>query len=509
MKVLSCEQTRELEQKAVEAGTSYLALMENAGGAAARFLIKKDRVSEKNVVVLCGRGNNGGDGFVIARLLSEKGAKVTAVLVQGHPGTEISKEMYERMKETPTQILYWPEDSFRITNMVKQADFLVDAIYGIGFHGSISSELFPLLDAVEASRAHILAIDVPSGAQGDSGAVEGRCIYAQDTITFSTLKPVHLLQPAKSYCGKVTVAPVGITAQLIDAQESFFQTTEIEEVKKIFSPRKEDSNKGSFGTLFSLCGSSGMAGAAIMSAAAALRCGVGLLNLAIPAQLYPIAASRLLEPVYTILEDSPCGLLPLNKTKIEKALKRATACLIGCGLGSGSATASLIYDLLSRLQIPVVLDADGINAVAANIDILKAVQVPLIMTPHPGEMARLLNTSVADVQANRLSYSKKFAQKYHVILVLKGSGTVIAAPDGKTYMNLTGNPGMATGGSGDVLAGMIASFLAQGTEPFQAAVCGVYLHGLAGDRCAQKFSQRAMLPTDIIAELPSLFSQFE
>lgn len=277
---------------------------------------------------------------------------------------------------------------------------------------------------------------------------------------------------------------------------------------EMIKPRRADSNKGDYGRLLCACGSEGMAGAAVMSAKAALRCGVGIVDVALSHKIYPIVASQIAEPVFTLLDISPTGeLLPAGAASLRSSLLKASACLVGCGLGSSAAARAVVYNLLNTAQVPLILDADGINIIAENINVLKTVRVPLILTPHPGEMARLLKTTVADVQANREKYAEKFAAQHNVILVLKGAGTLVAAPDGRLYKNSTGNPGMAKGGSGDVLAGMIASFAAQGIEPFSAAAGAVYLHGLAGDRCAQKLSQCAMLPTDMIDTLPELFSQ--
>lgn len=274
----------------------------------------------------------------------------------------------------------------------------------------------------------------------------------------------------------------------------------------LLKPRDPESNKGDYGRLLSVCGSEGMAGAAAMSALSALRCGAGIVECALPRSIYPIVAALAPEAVFTLLElDGSGALTPAAREALRSALSRASACLLGCGIGQGPAAREAVKLLLSETRVPLVLDADGINLAAGNIDVLKTARAPLILTPHPGEMARLLHTTAAGVQENRERYARSFAREYGVILVLKGAGTLVASPDGRLYRNATGNPGMARGGSGDVLAGMIASFAAQGIDPFSAAAGAVYLHGLAGDRCAAALSQSAMLPTDLIAELPGLF----
>ncbi len=282
----------------------------------------------------------------------------------------------------------------------------------------------------------------------------------------------------------------------------------LERARAMLHPRDPESNKGSYGRLLCVCGSEGMAGAAIMSTRAAVRCGAGIVDAALPHAIYPIVASQVCEPVFTLLELSGEDVLTQQgEEALRSALQKASSVLIGCGLGKSAASHRLVRVVLEDSSVPVVLDADGINIVSENIDILKTARVPLILTPHPGEMARLLKTEAAEVQKNRETYAREFAKRHRVILVLKGAGTLVAAPDGRLYRNLTGNPGMAKGGSGDVLAGMIASFAARGIEPFEAASCGVFLHGLAGDRCARKYSQTAMLPTDLIDTLPELFRE--
>lgn len=510
MKVLNSAQSKSLEKSAVDAGTDYLQLMENAGTSAVRFLSKKFDLAQKHVVVLCGKGNNGGDGYVAARHLTELGALVVVVLVEGLPKTDISQIMYSRLQNTAVKTVSYSENPEMIPLLLNTADYIIDAIYGTGFHGSVSQNLFPLYSAVQNSVGVIIAFDIPSGANCDTGAVEGSCIEADYTISFSTLKNGHLIQPSQSFCGQVVVVPIGIDANLIFEQESTLEVTEFDEVKSMLPSRNPVSNKGNYGRLLCVCGSEGMAGAAVMSAKAAVRCGAGIVNVALPRSIYGIVASHTAEPVFTLLDTCQNEeLTPDSKEAFLAALSHASACLIGCGLGRSRAAASVLNELLSDSGVPLIIDADGINILARNINRLGTVGVPVVLTPHPGEMARLLNTTVQDVQAHRLEYARRFAAEHNVILVLKGAGTIIAEPNGMTHLNMTGNAGMAKGGSGDVLAGMIASFIAQGIEPAKAATGAVYLHGLAGDRCAEQFSQAAMLPTDMIEMLPKLFLEIE
>lgn len=495
MKVFDVGETRLLEQEAVEQGMEHLQLMENAGGAAVRFLMKKYSLSGKTVAIFCGKGNNGGDGFVAARLLSEQGAAVVVVLVQGLPATEDAKAMLARLRGYPVKIHNTGVLTEPVTILLATADFILDAIYGTGFRGTLPEELSPLIDAVNRSPATVVALDIPSGACCNNGEVEGNCVRAQYTIAFTVRKPGHLIAPAQLYCGQVIAVPIGISSERIERQETKLQTIEESQVRRALPVRDPQGNKGTFGRVVCLCGSEGMSGAAFLSAAAAARCGAGLVEAVLPRSIYPIVAARLPEAVYTLREE----------TDLRAPLKRASACLLGCGLGQEPHTEELFLSVFESLEVPFVCDADGINFLAKHKDVWKRRKAPAVLTPHPGEMARLMETTVKDIQEHRLRYARKFAQDRQVVLVLKGANTLIAVPDGRVWINTTGNSGLAKGGSGDVLAGMTASFLAQGLQPEAAAVAAVWLHGTAGDRCAKRLSQTAMLPTDLLEELPFLF----
>jgi NAD(P)H-hydrate epimerase len=281
------------------------------------------------------------------------------------------------------------------------------------------------------------------------------------------------------------------------------------DIRACFTPRSTDTHKGTFGHVLAVCGSVGMAGAAILSARAALRCGAGLVTVALPYSIYPIVAGAVPEAVFLPLPETEKGVLDISALPLLcDALNGKTALLIGCGLGKGDTVTEIVETLLQQAECPVILDADGLNAVCTHIDVLKTVRSPLIVTPHPGEMARLTGKTTESIAENRVDVATGFSKQYHVITVLKGHYTVVSSKE-KVYINPTGNPGMAVGGSGDVLAGMITSFAAQGMTPLDAAKCGVYLHGKAGDRVAEKYSQHTLLPTDMIEELKELFSDFE
>ncbi len=508
MIVMQKEAVRTMEEAAVSSGITMERLMENAGtkvaGLAARLLAEK-KLSK--VCVLCGSGNNGGDGFVIARLLSIF-CQVQVILVGGEPKTALAKMNFGILPHK-VEVLYLDSRYYECIGIVKETEMIIDAIYGIGFHGSLPYEVGDLISFCNENKTAVkIAVDTPSGAECNTGAVETVCFHADYTVTFSTLKPVHVLYPAADYCGEVMVEDVGVPERV--RKQSFFVMKTTDDGTEDFPlpelPRS--ANKGTAGTLLTVCGSYGMAGAAAMSAQAALRTGVGLLRAAVPEKIYPILAGRLPEPVFLPLEQSEDGKIKASAYEklYDTLCQSATAGLIGCGLGVNDDTRELVSKLIKTSPKPLVLDADGINALEGNIHILQQASAPLILTPHPGEMARLAGTDAAAVQRSRYETACRFAAENRVIVVLKGAHTLIAMPDGRVYVNLTGNNGMAKGGSGDILAGMIASLLAQGMSPEGAAVNGVYYHGLAGDRCREKYSARAMLPTDLLDELKTIFT---
>ncbi len=281
-------------------------------------------------------------------------------------------------------------------------------------------------------------------------------------------------------------------------------------VKNILPIRKKDSNKGTYGTLLCICGSYGMAGASILCAKAAQKCGVGMVNIAIPKSIYNIVGSNIVESIFTLLSENSNGTISYScRQDLFSSLKKSTACVVGCGLGNNQDTKMIVYDLIKKYKNKLIIDADGINAINENIDILKTVKSNIILTPHMGEMARLLKLSIPELKNNKLTIAKKFAQNYKIVLVLKDFETLIATPHGSIFINKKGNPGMATAGSGDVLAGMIASFAAQGISTIDSALAGVYLHSLAGDICAEKYSEISMTSGNIIEELPSLFLKLQ
>lgn len=474
MMVLTKALIRESEENAVKSGAfSFTELMLIAGNSATDIILKKIDVKNKKIAVLCGNGNNGGDGFVIARNLYENGAIVKVILPLGEPETQDAKLYYSLLGD------------IEITNFSGDYDIIIDAVFGIGLNRDISDELSNLFDKINNSSAYKISIDIPSGVEADSGKVLKNAFRSDLTITFISLKPCFMLPYGSDYCGEVIVCDIGVKPTGYK-----YLTTE----KPNFKKRNKNCHKGNFGPALLICGSYGMAGAAMLSAKAAMRSGTGVIKCAIPKSIY--------NPFTSFIPEAVC--LPydnLESFDIETAFSGCKAVLFGCGLGNNKQTFEILKKLLSYSNVPIVIDADGINALSSNIELLKKSKAPIILTPHPAEMARLLNSTTSFVEENRVEAAAKFAKEHNVILVLKGANTIIASPDGEIRFNLGGNPGMATAGSGDVLAGVIVSLLAQDFSPFDAAIAGVYLHSEAGDIAAFKKGERQLIASDIIEEL--------
>ncbi len=449
MKILTCEQTRIIEKNQTERGSSYFQLMNNAGVQVGKALISQLGAEKgSKVAVLCGKGNNGGDGFIAAQYLKSRGIEAYALLVDGEPRTEDSIRAMEQALSEGVRVMRIWEHEQRVKDIISTADYVIDAVYGIGFRGALNRRIKPVADLVNSTHSRVLSVDLPSGVNCDDGSVEN--------TAFRAGKKLSRLMPKKSV----------------------------------------SANKGSVGTLSVVCGSYGMAGAAQMCIQSALRSGTGMVKGIVPSSIYPVLAGNIPQAVFL-----PCEK-PDNEI-IEQGMQKSNAVVIGCGMGNTPQTRDAVEFIIKSSNIPIVIDADGINAIASEPELLTEANAPIIITPHPGEMARLLNTSVSIIQNNRLTAAVEFSKKYKVITVLKGAYTVVAHPNGKSLVNPTGNNGMAKAGSGDVLAGMIGSFLSVGMEPFNAALSGVYCHGYAGDLAEKQFGNISMLATDIIDMLPA------
>ena len=507
MKIYTERQMRAAEQAAADGGVTFLRLMENAGAACAAEIRARLQPQQKTVI-LCGKGKNGGDGFVIARKLSEAGFAVVVLLVQGQPRDEDALYMLGKLDGSDVRVFDLTQNDAP-RRLIPEADVLVDAVFGIGFRGVADETLAELFRMVNAAKGTVYAVDLPSGLACDSGEAAGESICADYTLAISAGKLCHVLQPAAARCGRVIPVRIGVEDVYYKHMPYYAYTFSPKEVRKVFPVRPAVSNKGDFGKVLCICGSMSFAGAAVLSAQGALRSGAGLVYAAFPQSAYPAIGAKLTEAVLLPMPDDTEGRFAASAIPhVLEAMRGKQAIVLGCGLGQSAGTRELVETVLQSAECPVVLDADGINLIAGNIDILRSAKARLILTPHPGEMARLAGVAVDDVQRDRVGTACAFAGQYGVTLVLKGANTVVASPEGgAVYLNTTGNAGMAKGGSGDFLAGLLGGFLAQGVR--FAAETAVYIHGLCGDRAAEKLSGRGMLPTDCIAMLPYVLSEFE
>ena len=481
MKVLTRDLIKRSEENAVNCGDfSFITLMKNAGTAAANIIKDSYDIKEKRVAVICGNGNNGGDGFVIAKLLLDYGCSVKVFLPLGNPKTETAAHYFSYL---PKDIIY--------TDFSGEFDIIIDALFGIGLCRDLNEGLSRLIEDINRRNAVKIAVDIPSGIDCDSGKALGTAFKADLTVTFIALKPCFLLPDAVDICGDVSVADIGVTPM-----DSNYETLSAPVLPK----RPKSSHKGTFGTALLICGSYGMAGAAILATRGALRSGLGIAKCLLPKSIYPILTIAVPEAVCLPAKETFKGTLS-PFINLKSALSKTSAVLIGCGLGNNRSTLKILKKLIKYSDKPIVIDADGINALSNCIDLLKKANAPIILTPHPAEMARLSKCDIKAVEQNRISIALSFAKEYNCVLVLKGTNTIVASPDGRLFFNTLGNSGMATGGSGDVLAGITVSLLAQGLSPIEAAKSAVYLHSLAGDKAAEKHGEAALMPGDIIEAL--------
>lgn len=515
MFVVTCKQMYNAECNAQKRGISFPQLMENAGCACADIIRDKFGISDKSskkVLVLCGKGKNGGDGFVIARRLCEYGADVTVMLVCGEPKAEDSVSMFAKLNSFAVEVFRYNGSADTVKPLVARADIIVDCMFGTGFDGMLPGPASALTELVNASNSYVVAIDVPSGANCDSAKIIGEAIRADLTVAISAYKPIHIMKPFCEYCGECVIADIGITKEdFASLGKLICFSCDDNDIKELMPVRKSVSNKGTYGHALCICGSKMMQGACVLSANAALRSGCGLVTAAFPDDAYPAVAPKITEALLLPLDSNADGTLASSSLqKLNDAAARANAVLLGCGIGFNSETKELVCSFLCENTKPIIIDADGINAVATNINVLKALRAPAVLTPHPGEMSRLCGKSIGEIVLNPIQCAIDFALEYKVTVVLKGANTVVCTPDPiNVYINPTGNSGLAKGGSGDFLAGMIVSFVAQGMSLFDASVAAVYLHGKCADITAAELSMRGMLPGDMLTRLPKLLSNFE
>ncbi len=501
MKLLTAMQMTELEQLAIqEYGIDSLLLMENAARGFCDVLEAEFGACKgKNIYVFCGKGNNGGDGFAISRHLYNRGARV--VVVPGFEPASLKKDAKKNFDIiTRMGIPVRPLSELSANT----CDLIVDALLGTGLSGEPKEETKVLIDTINQSAVPVISVDMPSGGDASFGQVSGACVQADVTVTFGSCKPGQFLYPAKKFCGKVLTADISIPRHLLLDFPTPYHLMGKHLAKKL-PQRKENSHKGSFGKLLVFAGSTGMSGASVMAASAAMKSGAGMVTVAAPKNLMNVLDSHFTEimtlPLPTdgdVLAQSAAGIL-------DEKLKSQDVLLAGCGIGTSDIAKKTLLALVKSCQKPMVIDADGINALKEHIDVAKDKSIPAILTPHPLEFSRISGYSLEKIQENRLEIARDFAKKYKVVLVLKGADTVVAFPDGTAYLCPQSNSGLAKAGSGDVLSGVIAALLAQGASPENAAVLGVYLHSLAGIIARSELGAYGMTATDVISALPKAF----
>ncbi len=510
MKVVTAGQMQHIDRKTIdEYGVSSSVLMERAGLAVAQKI--RGLFERKKIIVICGGGNNGGDGIVAARNLFGWGWNVKVILLSRESkmsGDCRAQYMTAKKMKVPME--------FRsdISRADLHSALVIDAIFGTGINKPLAHPVSDIVSFLNRSEAPVLSVDIPSGISADDGGIMGSAVRADYTVTFGLPKIGHFFHPGAEYAGKLFVEDIGFPQRLLTSESLNIQTIERRDASLLIPERPANSHKNDYGHVLIVAGSTGRTGAALMAAKACLRSGAGLVTLGVPESLSSVFQSRVTEEMILPLPDKGDGTLSFEAAEVilKFISGRADVLAIGPGIGVSADTKRMIPELIAGSVVPMVIDADGINSISGNARIVENAKSPVILTPHVGEMARLLRRNDSDssvdraaIETDRVSAALSFSKKTGTYLVLKGAPTVITEPGGKVFINTTGNPGMATAGSGDVLTGIIAAFLGQQSNPLDASILGTYLHGLAGDSTASEEGMHAMIATDIIAHLPNAF----
>jgi NAD(P)H-hydrate epimerase len=511
MKVVTAAEMQEIDRRATaEFSIPGLLLMENAGAEVVRAMESRygDLVGRK-VLVLSGKGNNGGDGFCIARHLAGRGVEVSCILFAS--SSELAGDAKTNFEMVCKQDILISEitseenfGSFKYR--LNQAEIVVDALFGTGLRSDLRDFFPDVIRTVNTSGKKVVAVDIPSGLDASTGKIFGECIDADLTVTFGLPKIGQVISPQRERVGKLVVANIGFPRTLLEADTLKVSLLDDSTVRSFFSPRSPDSHKGTYGHVLVVAGSLGKTGAAVLCTRAVLRAGAGLVTLAAPRSLNTIIEEQLVEPMTIALPETEEGTISERALPmIHQAARGKKVAVLGPGLTTHASTKILMEDLVKNLEVPMVLDADAINAI--KLSNLEFTNAPILVTPHPGEMARFLELSVQDIQENRIEAVQKTARVYQTHILLKGDRSLISDPEENTFINPTGNPGMATAGAGDVLSGLIAGFIAQGLSLVQAACAGAYIHGLAGDMANRELGRLSMIAGDILKEIPKALNQ--
>ncbi|MEG3638660.1 NAD(P)H-hydrate dehydratase [Magnetococcus sp. PR-3] len=510
--LLTADQMRRVDQNTIEQlGLPSMVLMENAGRACVNLLLERmPDLNQQRVLILCGGGNNGGDGLVMARWLKEQGMDTRVVMFT--PAERLKRDaainyaVYEKMGGRIRHV-YTPEDLAAFPSWIGHAGVVIDALLGTGLERPVEGHYALAIEQINAATKPVLSVDLPSGIHADTGQILGCAVRANWSVTFAAAKIAHYTHPGAAYCGEVVTAPIGIPQSMLDIPEHSVQLN----TPNLWHPpqRCPASHKGSHGHLLILGGSRGKGGAPALTAMGAQRMGTGLITCAVPKSVQPQVATLCPEVMtFPMDEEGDGGMLPEHHGPFKQIGFNPTVVAVGPGLGTGGGAAELIAQLV-RTPLPMVMDADALNLMALQPGLLRAHRAPeLVLTPHPGEFARLSGHTVEAIQADRITKARDFSRSWRVWLVLKGAGTVIASPDNRVWINPTGNHGLATGGSGDLLTGCIAGLLAQGWSMQDAILAAVWMHGRAADLSAQQQGgQVGMTSRDLLPYLRQLRNQ--
>ena len=507
-RIVTAGRMKNIDRKAMsEWGIPGIVLMENAGRAVADALEEAlEPLDLMKVAVVCGKGNNGGDGFVAARHLLNRGIEVEIMLLGNTADLTGDARTNADILAKPGIPIAELADSAALAERLEHAEVVIDAVFGTGLNTAPRGRYAEAIDAVNESDCFVLAVDVPSGVDADTGDVPGSAVEADLTVTMGLAKQGLLLHPGRACCGDIEVADVGIPEHLLNDE---FDTAliEDEDILEALPERPDNGHKGTFGTALLVAGARGFSGAACLTGTAAIRAGAGLVKLAYPESITGIVEAGVIEAVKIPVPDTGNGTLAL--AALDRVLAHAAdarAVAIGPGITTDPETQELVLKLLPALSAPVVIDADGLNNLAGRLDVLTAMPAPAILTPHPGELSLLTGRPAPEIDHDRINVARGFAREHGVLLVLKGAPTVVATPAGIVFINSTGNSGLASGGTGDVLTGLIAGLLSQGAEPLDAALAGVFLHGRAADIAAEEFTGYALCAGDVIDHLPDAFT---
>jgi ADP-dependent NAD(P)H-hydrate dehydratase / NAD(P)H-hydrate epimerase len=519
MLLVTARQMQEMDRQTIESfGIPGLVLMENAGRGSFDFLIEQFKdIKKQKIAIFAGRGNNGGDGFVIARYLMEQGIAVTCFLlsskdkVQGDAKSNMNLAIKLCDKFKTSEIIEIPDaGTFKqYKTRIMHHDLFIDAILGTGLNSNVRGFFKDIIELINSIKHPVFSVDIPSGLNSDTGQPLGIAVKADATATFAFAKAGHILYPGNIYTGSLKIIDIGIPGFIAREKNIKLSLIEKKQIAGLFTRREFSSHKGSYGHLLVVAGSTGKTGAAALCSNAAMRSGTGLVSLGLARSLNKIIEPMVIEPMTHPLPDKEQGYLSENCfDEIQVLLQDKQALALGPGIGTAKETVKLVHELVEKSEVPLILDADALNCIAQDIKILKTKKSPAILTPHPGEMARLSNISTADVQNNRLETASGFARQYNCILVLKGAQTIISFPDGQNQICPTGNPGMASGGMGDVLTGMIAGLCAQGFSPENSSLAGVFIHGMCADILAENIGEFGFLATDMIRIIPKAINKY-